>query len=182
MIGNRCRRALYYFTINKYFEFFIIACIMLNTIVLAINWYSQPIFVDDILDYINYFFAVVFALECILKIIALGPKIYFTDTGNAFDFFIVITTIVSTVVSIYLDLDFGASTTFIRALRISRVFKFIRLAKQLKIMFETLVVTIPSLTNVGGLLLLFLYMFSVLGVFLFAEVKLQENLNIYANF
>jgi len=47
---------------------------------------------------------------------------------------------------------------------------------------ETLYVTIPALTNIGGLLLLFLYIFSVLGVFLFAEVQLQTNLEIHANF
>jgi hypothetical protein len=43
-------------------------------------------------------------------------------------------------------------------------------------------VVIPALTNIGGLLLLFLYIFSVLGVFLFAGVKLQENLDVHANF
>jgi len=49
-------------------------------------------------------------------------------------------------------------------------------------MFETFLVTIPALTNIGGLLLLFLYIFSVLGVFLFAEVQLQSNLDVHANF
>jgi Ion transport protein len=43
-------------------------------------------------------------------------------------------------------------------------------------------VTIPALTNIGGLLVLFLYIYSVLGVFVFAEVKLQSYLDIHANF
>jgi hypothetical protein len=46
------------------------------------------------------------------------------------------------------------------------------MAKQVEVMFETVVVVIPSLSNMGGLLMLFLYIYSVLGVFLFAEVKL----------
>lgn len=78
--------------------------------------------------------------------------------------------------------DFGSSTTFIRAMRMSRVFKYIKQAKQIKIIFETIIVVIPALTNIGGLLLLFLYIFSVLGVFLFAGVKLQDNLDVQANF
>lgn len=41
---------------------------------------------------------------------------------------------------------------------------------------------IPELVNVGALLVLFLFLFSVLGVSLFAEVKLQENMNRHANF
>jgi hypothetical protein len=81
-----------------------------------------------------------------------------------------------------MELDFGASTTFIRALRMSRIFKFVQKSKQIKVIFETLVVTIPAITNIGALLLLLLYMFSVLGVFLFAEVQLQDNLDDHANF
>ena len=36
--------------------------------------------------------------------------------------------------------------------------------------------------NVGALLILFLFLFSVLGVSLFSEVKLQETLTRHANF
>jgi hypothetical protein len=42
--------------------------------------------------------------------------------------------------------------------------------------------TIPGMANVGGLLLLFLYIYSVLGVFLFANVKLDDALVTYTNF
>ena len=41
---------------------------------------------------------------------------------------------------------------------------------------------IPELANVGALLFLFLFLFSVLGVFLFSGVKLQNELNVHANF
>ena len=36
--------------------------------------------------------------------------------------------------------------------------------------------------NVGGLLTLFIYLYSVLGVFTFAHVKFNNELNIHANF
>lgn len=111
-------------------------------------------------------------MEAILNIISFGFKAYVRDTGNIFDFLIVILTIVTSIISITMELDFGASTTFIRALRMSRIFKFIQKSKQIKVIFETLIVTIPAITNIGGLLLLLLYMFTVLGVFLFADVKL----------
>ena len=124
----------------------------------------------------------IFAFEAILKLISFGFKAYFRESGNIFDFVIVILTIVSSVISITMKLDFGASTTFIRALRMSRIFKFVQKSKQIKVIFETLIVTIPAITNIGGLLLLLLYMFSVLGVFLFAEVQLQDYLDHHANF
>ena len=102
---------------------------MLNTVTLCINWYSQTVEVDDILDNINYGFAVIFALEAVLKLISFGFKAYFRDKGNIFDFVIVILTIVSSIISITMKLDFGASTTFIRALRMSRIFKFVQKSK-----------------------------------------------------
>ena len=52
----------------------------------------------------------------------------------------------------------------------------------MRLIFNTFVVTIPSLANIGGLLTLLLYLYSILGVFLFAPVKLQEFLNVHANF
>jgi len=166
------------------FELSILICIIFNTIVLAINWYSQPKEVDEFLSYLNYFFASIFTLEAILKLIAFGFIGYFRDTGNIFDFVIVLTTIASTILSFVLSFDFGASTTFIRAMRISRIFKFdfIKKRKAVKVIIETVIVTIPALTNIGGLLLLFLYIFSVLGVFLFADVQLQNDLDEHANF
>ena len=50
--------------------------------------------------------------------------------------------------------------------------KLLKRAKYIKVIFETLILLVPALINIGGLLLLFLFMFSVLGVFLFAEIKL----------
>lgn len=158
------------------------ACIVLNTVVLAINWYSQPDLINNILDYVNYGFATIFLIEAILKIFAFGLGVYFRDSGNFFDFVIVLASIISSSISIAMKVDFGASTTFIRAMRISRIFKYIKKNKDVKVIFETVLVTIPALTNIGGLLLLFLYIFSVLGVFLFADIQLQDNLDEHANF
>jgi hypothetical protein len=63
-----------------------------------------------------------------------------------------------------------------------RMFKIVKKYKSLRILFFTFVQAIPQLTNVGGLLILALILFSVLGVEWFATVKLQEDLTIHANF
>jgi len=49
-------------------------------------------------------------------------------------------------------------------------------------MFTTLVVTLPALINVGGLLLLVIFLYAVMGVGFFAQVKLQPPLHEFANF
>jgi len=42
--------------------------------------------------------------------------------------------------------------------------------------FNTFIITLPAMANVGGLLFLLLYLYSILGVQLFAEVKIEGNL------
>lgn len=62
------------------------------------------------------------------------------------------------------------------------MFKIFKRNKSLKIIFQTFIATLPALANVGSLMLLFLYMYSILGVFLFAHVKLSEPLDKVVNF
>lgn len=116
-----CRK----FVMHRYFEFFILASIILNTMVLSVGWYDMSLEVSRILDYVNYGFAIIFALEAMMKLLAYGFKIYFHDSGNLFDFCIVIASIISSVISYKYDMEFGASATFIRALRLARILKFV---------------------------------------------------------
>jgi len=85
---------------HKNFEILVLICIFLNTIILAINWYDQSKYIDDILDYINYGFAIFFAFEALLKLIAFGVRTYLRDSGNVFDIVVVITSIISSIVSL----------------------------------------------------------------------------------
>jgi hypothetical protein len=55
------------------------------------------------------------------------------------------------------------------------MFKLVKRSTSLSFMFNTLMATIPALLNVGGLLVLLLFIYSILGVFLFAEVKIDDN-------
>ena len=58
----------------------------------------------------------------------------------------------------------------------------VKKAKKLNAIFNTLILTIPSLANVGSLLLLLLLLYSILGMFLFSEVRDQTSLVYPANF
>jgi len=128
--------------------------------------------VNNVLENINYAFAGIFTFETIIKLIAQGYKKYFTNGWNIFDLMIVIGTMTSVFLTIFTSSNFGASTTLIRTFRIGRVLRIVSKASFLKKIFNTFVVTMPSLANIGGLLALLLYIFSILGIFLFADVKL----------
>jgi hypothetical protein len=103
---------------------------------------------------------------------AFGPKIYFKDNWNIFDFTIIISNISSIIVWNLTKLKFVRVGIIMRTFRITRIFRLVKKTKRLKLMFDTFIASLPALTNVGGLLMLFLYIYSILGVFLFAEIKL----------
>jgi hypothetical protein len=167
---------------TKLFELFIMGCIISNTAVLALNWYQRPKSVEEILEILNYIFTAIFTLEAIVRISGLGVKKYFKDGWNIFDFIILIGSYISILIELFTSLSVGVQTTILRAFRISRILRLVKRAKSLNIIFETFLITIPALANIGSLLLLFLYLYSVIGMSLFAPVKLQEELNEHTNF
>lgn len=163
------------------FEGFIMGCIILNTLVLVLKWTNNPVEVQIATEVVNYILAGVFTLEAIVKITAFGSQ-YFKDGWNNFDFSIVCGTIVGVVITFTTKYALGPQATIIRSFRIFRVFRLIRRAKSLRLMFQTFIVTLPSLMNIGALLGLLLYIYAVLGVNLFATIKHSSMVDRYANF
>lgn len=116
-------------------------------------------------------FAGIFTVECALKLLAHCKK-YFYSPWDCFDFFIVIGTFVAIILNYTTNVAIGSQATILRAFRIGRVFRLVKKAKALRKIFHTFLFTIPSLANVGGLLFLLLFLYAILGVYLFAPVKL----------
>ena len=81
-----------------------------------------------------------------------------------------------------LNISGALSTTAFRTVRILRMFRIFRKQNSLKIIFETFIVTLPSLMNVGGLMILFVYIYSVLGMNIFADIQLNDPLSANLNF
>ena len=129
----------------------------------------------------NYVFAFIFTMECAIKIIALG-KDYFKNGWNVFDFIIVVVAIIGVIISYGTPFRLGPSTTILRSFRIFRIFRLIKKAKSLHMNFTTFMVTLPALANVGGLLVLLLYIYAILGIYLFADIKIASPLHDNVNF
>lgn len=124
-------------------------------------------------------------MEAIVKIIAL-QKDYFESNWNRFDMSIVIVADLSFVVEQFTK-DGDESTvvtmlSIIKAVRIMRVFRLIRVSKNLRVLVDSLIVILPSIANVGSLIILMFFIFSVIGMNMFATVILQEELNDNSNF
>ena len=179
--GNKLVDWCHWVAMSAFFDTFIFVCIVLNTICLAMTWYDEPAKMAPLLEKVNLVFNIIYTFEFIIKLIGFGSD-YFSDGWNNFDLIIVIAAWLGMIANSIEGLDIGSLTTVIRSFRISRIFKIIKKYKNLRILFYTFIGAIPQLTNVGGLLFLLLFLYSVLGVYLFAEVQLQDNLSVHANF
>lgn len=104
--------------------------------------------------------------------IAVGVPTYFkADRWNGFDFFIVCLSIAG------VGADFGTTSTvtvlpLLRVLRVARVVKLARRARGLRIMMATLVWSAPAIFNIGTVLFLVMFMYSIAGMSLFGNIKL----------
>ncbi len=78
--------------------------------------------------------------------------------------------------------NFSSQTTVVRTFRIGRIFKLLRTSKSLRIIFQTFLTTLPSFVNLGALLLIFIYIYVILGVYMFSSVMVAPPLNEHANF
>ena len=117
-------------------------------------------------------FTVIFIVEAALKLVGYSTR-YFRDKWNVFDFSIVIVSLIFISLEGPLNLSNNA-TSIVRTLRICRMFKLFRQMEQLKTIFMTFVNTIYALINVGGLMFLIIYIYSVMGITFFAEVKMAD--------
>lgn len=95
---------------------------------------------------------------------AIGYRSYFKNSWNQFDFVVIFGSLISILLSVRSDLNLKGAMTIIRAIRIMRIMRLIRRAKSLNLIFNTFVITIPGLVNIGGLLFLLIYLYSIMGM------------------
>jgi hypothetical protein len=176
------QRKAYEFVNRQHFETSIMACIVLNTILMGMKVFPSPSETyADVLGGFNYTFAIIFLFEAILKLFALRGN-YFKDGWNLFDFTCVCATIVGFVVDRATDIEIGAVMSAIRIFRIARLFRLVKFAKGLNRLFTAFVLSLPKLLNVFAILMLLLFLFTVLGVQIFARIKFLDQHSVHANF
>ena len=142
---------------------------------MSMLYVGQPDWYSIALEYANLIFAGIFTIEAILKIVAFGPGAYFRSNWNLFDFFIVVATILGIVASAVVGGSVGAVATVVRTFRIARVLRLIQSAKQVRVLFITLAAALPAVYNVGFLVLLICFIYTAIGVSLFAKIGFGDE-------
>jgi hypothetical protein len=158
------------------FDYFIMACILINVMFMGSSHYNQPVDMHDLLTGANLFFNIVFTIEMVVKWIGIGKQ-YFHDSWNLFDCFLVcLSWIAQTGV-----LPPSLASLF-RIFRVARMVRLVRNVTGLLNLFKTLIFSIPALKNVAIIMILFMFIFSCFAMNTFGNVKHGELLTGDANF
>ncbi|GAX83897.1 hypothetical protein CEUSTIGMA_g11321.t1, partial [Chlamydomonas eustigma] len=178
---NRFRMSMYRFVITESFDRFIMAIIFMNIFTMFLSRTDESDAWVFALNIVNAVFTGIFVIEMVLKWIAIGFKEYFMDGWCQFDFMVVV------VCSVGVIVDFASTANIsiiplLRVLRVLRIFKLIPKARGLKLMITALLWSVPALLNVASVLLLFMYIFAIIGMNIFQNLKWQQNIDHDANF
>jgi len=99
-----------------------------------------------------------FTLEVVIKGVGLGVKPFCREGFNIFDLVIVIISLLEISLS-----DGGGSFSALRAFRLFRIFKLFRVG-DLRVLIDSIAYTITTIGNYTVLLVLFVYVYSLLGM------------------
>jgi hypothetical protein len=83
---SRLRRFIHDKCNSKYFDLIISGVIGLNVVTMSLEFYSMPPILIDILDVFNYIFTLIFLIEAIMRITALGFVRYIKERYFLFGF------------------------------------------------------------------------------------------------
>lgn len=162
-LGSEFNRRIKRLVDHRYFQRLILLAILINAISMGIEYHNQPRELTEAVEISNIVFACLFLIEMILKLIAHGLYDYVIDGFNCFDGCIVIISILE----LFASTSGGSGLSVLRTFRLLRILKLVRFMPALR---RQLVIMLRTLDNVAvffGLLVLFIFIFSILGMNLF---------------
>nr|XP_044992454.1 sodium channel protein type 5 subunit alpha isoform X2 [Jaculus jaculus] len=180
---NKYQGFIFDIVTKQAFDVTIMFLICLNMVTMMVETDDQSPEKVNILSKINLLFVAIFTGECTIKMAALRHY-YFTNSWNIFDFVVVILSIVGTVLSDIIQKYFFSPTLFrvIRLARIGRILRLIRGAKGIRTLLFALMMSLPALFNIGLLLFLVMFIYSIFGMANFAYVKWEAGIDDMFNF
>ena len=166
----------------KYFSRFIYTCIVINAIVMAINWYEIPLFIEEVVQLINQGFTCIFVFETAFKLIGSG-KLYFKKFWNIFDFITITIDLIQIANDAFqMKYQLNIHMTILRILKVLKTVRLVGRAKSFKKIAKTFIVTLPSLANIALLLFLLFVFYAITGMNIFGRVMIHNAVDIHGNF
>ena len=185
MPKNRLRKMCYHISQHRNFEALILLVICASIVNMALSYDDAPQSFTDNLSLIDQVFMLIFVIEITLKLFGMGFWGYFALRWNQFDFFIVIFGLVDLIINRFFSqalLLFQMGPKILRAVRMLRIGRLLRLVKKFEGMLkllQTLVFSLPMAFNILALLLLIFFIYTIIGCSLFGDIPTGDE---YVNF
>ncbi|XP_071990856.1 sodium channel protein type 8 subunit alpha isoform X3 [Engystomops pustulosus] len=181
--ANKFQGAIFDLITQQAFDIIIMILICLNMVTMMVETDDQTQYKVNVLYWVNLVFICFFTTECVLKLCALRHY-YFSIGWNIFDFVVVILSIVGMFLADLIEKYFVSPTLFrvIRLARIGRILRLIKGAKGIRTLLFALMMSLPALFNIGLLLFLVMFIFSIFGMSNFAYVKKEAGIDDMFNF
>ncbi|CAD5219442.1 unnamed protein product [Bursaphelenchus okinawaensis] len=169
---NPIRKFAIHITELRAFESIILLMICANCVALAVY---QPYPAQDsdskntILEQVEYLFIVVFTVECVLKVIAMGfffhSGAYLRNAWNILDFIIVVIGLVSTVLSrMHIQ---GFDVKALRAFRVLRPLRLVSGVPSLQVVLNAILRAMLPLLHISLLVMFVIIIYAIIGLELF---------------
>uniref|UniRef100_H2ZFQ7 Sodium channel protein n=1 Tax=Ciona savignyi TaxID=51511 RepID=H2ZFQ7_CIOSA len=180
---NKLQAWVFDIVTHQMFEITIMLLIVANMITMMIESHNMSKTFEAILEYVNYVFVAIFTGEALIKMFALRHH-YFKNPWNLFDFNVVILSIIGSTMSELINKYFVQPTLFriIRLARIGRILRLIKGAKGIRTLLFALMMSLPALVNIGLLLILVMFIYSIFGMSQFAYVRRSGGVDDIFNF
>lgn len=144
---------------NRVFELFIIAVILINSLLIGVETYT----VNPTITLIQNIILGIFTVEILMRYVAAPDnKTFFTGGWNIFD--------LSLVLIGYIPEELMPNASMAMAFRVLRVFRVLRLlrtCKEIKLIISVLVKSLSALFYNLMFYCIFLYLFAIIGVSVF---------------
>ena len=126
---------------------------------------------------LNSIFTWCFIFEMIIKLIGLGFREYARDSFNIFDAIVVVLSVVDLIITTASDRESqSVALTAFRGARLVRVFKLARNWTSFREMLSKILVTLKDVSTFTILLLMFMFIFTLLGMELFGhKIRFDDN-------
>uniref|UniRef100_A0AAZ3RA16 Sodium channel protein n=1 Tax=Oncorhynchus tshawytscha TaxID=74940 RepID=A0AAZ3RA16_ONCTS len=180
---NKIQGLVFDFVTQQVFDISIMMLICLNMVTMMVETDDQSDETENILYWVNFIFIVAFTTEFVLKLFALRHY-YFTNGWNVFDTVVVVLSIAGMFLADIIEKYFVSPTLFrvIRLARIGRILRLIKGAKGIRTLLFALMMSLPALFNIGLLLFLVMFIFSIFGMSNFGYVKHGAGIDDMYNF
>jgi len=149
---------------NKAFELFVIAVIILSSLMIGVRTYPLPDTAMTFLWLMDYAVTLFFLTEIIIRMAAEDRlRDFFKKGWNVFDFTIVVVSLI--------PLNDAEYALIARMLRLFRVMRLISFIPELRVLVTALINALPRMGYVALLMFIIFYIYAVVGTLLFAKIN-----------